>query len=111
MKLVPTILFTALFLWLAQINLFLLFLIELYNHIFLWLFVHFSTQIPDSAIQEFMSNILTAMLFPISLVVPASINGTFLVVIFLLAMDSLVWGLVIGTVIHLAKSFKRKKKS
>jgi hypothetical protein len=109
MKLVWTILLTALFLWLAQILLFLLLLVDSYSHIFLSLLVCFGAHMPDSAIQKFFSNILNAMLFPIRLVVQASTSSTFLEVIISLAMDSFVWGLVIGPVIYLASRFREKK--
>jgi len=111
MKLVRTILLTALLLWLAQILLFLLLLAESYSHIFLSLLVCFGAHIPDSAIQEFISKILTALLFPIRLVASASTSNTFLAVVFSLALDSLVWGLAIGMVIYLVSTCTVKNKS
>jgi hypothetical protein len=109
MKLVWTILTTALIFWLAQILLFLLFLAAWFIHLIVWLFVCFGVNLPESAFQNFVSSILKGLLSPISAVFPAATGNSGFAMFLLLGLDSLVWGVGIGTVIYLAMRWMQKR--
>jgi len=108
MRLVWTILITTLIVWSVQIILFLLLLADWFTHIFLSLLVLFGAHLPDSAIQTFISRILTALIFPINRIVPSSSSGTSLSMVLRFGLDSLFWGIVIGSAIYFGLSLRGK---
>src|SRR5258708_1181316 len=109
MKLVWTILTTALIFWLAQVLLFLLFVAAWFTHLIIRLFVCFGGNLPESPFQNVVLGVLKGLLSPISGVFPASDSNSSFAMIFLLGMDSLVWGVGIGTVIHLVMRSMQKR--
>jgi hypothetical protein len=109
MKLVWTILTTALIFWLVQILLFLLFLAAWFTHLIIRLFVCLGVNLPDSAFQNFILSLLKGLLWPISAVTPTMAGSSAFVMFFYLGMDSLVWGVAVGVVIHLVMRSMRKR--
>jgi Na+/H+ antiporter NhaA len=107
MKLVWTILITALIFWAVQILLFGLILANWLTHFFLSLVIW--AHLPDSAVQEFIFKILKALMSPVNQFAPAQTSSSSITTFLLIGVDSLIWGVGIGTVIHLTMRLMRKK--
>ena len=109
MKLVWTILITALAFWAAQVVLFVLLFVDSLTHIILSLLLCFGAHISDSRFQAGISKLLTILLSPVNQIVPASTSSTSFTLFLLLGLDSLAWGAVIGSVIYVGARLRRKK--
>lgn len=107
MKLVWTILITALVFWAVQILLFSLILANWLTHFFLSLVIW--ANLPDSAVQEFISKILKALMSPVSQMMPAQTSSSSITTFLLIGVDSVIWGAGVGTVIYLAMRLMRKR--
>ena len=107
MKLVWTILITALIFWLVQILLFCLVLANWFTHFFLSLVIWAKLQ--DTAVQGFIFKILKVLLSPVKQFAPDQTSNNPITIFLLLGVDSLVWGVGFGTVIYLAMRLIRKK--
>jgi hypothetical protein len=64
--------------------------------------------IPDSTGQAFISQLLKALLFPFNQIVPVGNHSPFTTLL-LIGLDSLVWGMVLGSAVYLAGRLLRKK--
>jgi hypothetical protein len=109
MKLTWTIITTALVLFLVQLALFGLLFSAWLVHMVLSVFVCLGTPLTEPALQTFLERVLRVLMFPVSFLLPASRSpGRSIATPVLLGMDSIVWGIALGTVIYLALRPSRK---
>jgi len=102
MKLTWTIITTALIFFLMQLALFGLLFSTWLVHMILSVFVCLGTPLTEPALQTFLERILRALMFPVDLILPApQINGRSIAMPLLLGLDSIVWGIAVGTVFYL----------
>jgi len=111
MKWVWTILTTALILWFAQVFLFLFLFADLIVNVLLRLVVLFGQHLDNSALHTFISKLLAALLFPINQIMPISDQDSAPTMFSRLGLDSVVWGVVVGTVIHFVAGLGKKSAS
>ena len=108
MKLVWTITITALIFWAVQILLFGLILADWFTRIFLGIVLVW-LDLPETSVQTLVTKILKVLTYPVSQMMPTSTSSSSITTFLLIGVDSLIWGVGIGTVIHLTMRLMRKK--
>jgi|ERR1017187_3088560 hypothetical protein len=109
MKLVKTITVTTLALWLMQLVLFWVFLMTRFTNCILQVLVCFGSNIPETAVQRLLSQILSLLTCPIRQCLPRDwINDSMLGIALLFGADSLLWGGGIGALLYVIWSAYRR---
>jgi hypothetical protein len=101
MKLTWTIITTALIFFLMQLALFGLLFSTWFVHLILSVFVCLGSPLKESELQTLLEHILRALMSPVSLILPTSgIGNRSITMPLLLGLDSVFWGIALGTVIY-----------
>jgi hypothetical protein len=112
MRLAKIIAWVALGSWAIQSFAFVMFFASSFTHLIVRCFVTLGIPVPESSVQAFLSGSMKVLTWPIRpLFASAWSEANVAKIILLLALNSLIWGGVLGTLIFFLKNQTLRKSS
>ena len=109
MKGIKTIAWLTVILWAIQSLTFLMFFASSFTHLIVRCFVTLGMPISETSVQTFLSSVMKLLSWPVRpLLWSTWSEGSFITIILLLALNSLIWAGALGALIFLLRKGKNK---
>jgi hypothetical protein len=104
MRLFKNIAWLTLALWFIQIITSVIFFASFFTHLIVRCFVMLGSPLPESSVEDFLSSVMKVLSWPIRLLFPSAwADATTIKILLLLAVNGLIWGGVLGTILFLIR--------
>ena len=99
-----TIALVTIGLWLIQFVVFVIFFASFFTHLIVRCFVALGVPLPESSLEAFLTGAMEVLSWPIRLLFSSAwAEASVIKILLLLAVNGLIWGTVLGTVLFLAR--------
>jgi hypothetical protein len=97
-------------LWAIQFVAFAVFFASFFTHLIVRCFVALGVPLPESSLEAFLSGAMKVLSWPIRLLFPSVwAEASVVKILLLLAVNGLIWGSVLGTMLYFLRGTPRKK--